>query len=198
MLYLYSKGTMMKLYEKIRKVREDLGLTLQDVYDRGVAVFGADKAISYRTLQRIEQGQLAKFSSVLKICCALGVTLEELIRDTELQDRMLIRQDERVDEYTYNDQVRASITSSPNRSFLALEMTLDPGGSTGLEQSPKNKPFEKWVYVVEGELTCRIGDECFVLTKKDAVSFDSSIPHRLENASPKKCVCVLIQNPKHF
>ena len=188
----------MKLYEKIKKIREDLGLTIQDVHDRGITIFGSKKAMSYRTLQRIEKGQLAKFSSVLKICCALGITLEELIKDTELEDRMVIRKNERLDEYTYNDKVYASITSCPSRSFLALEMTLKSGGKTMVEQSPESKSFEKWIYVVEGELTCTIGKEKFILKKKDTVSFNSSIQHYFENTSSKKCICTIIQNPKHF
>jgi len=187
-----------KLYEKIKKIREDLGLSIRDVCDRGVAIFGPEKAISYRTLQRIEKGQLAKFSSVLKICCALGITLEELIKSTELEDRMVIRHNERLDEYTYNDKVHASITSCPSRSFLALELTLEPNGKTPVEQSPENQSFEKWIYVIEGELTCVIGEEAFLLKKKDAVSFNSSIRHYFENTSSKKCVCAMVQNPKHF
>ena len=167
----------MKLYKKIKKIREDMGLTIQDVHGRGITVFGPKKALSYRTLQRIEKGQLAKFSSVLKICCALGITLEELIKNTELEDRMVIRKNERLDEYTYNDKVYASITSCPSRSFLALELTLESGGKTMAEQSPESKSFEKWIYVVEGELTCIIGEEKFVLKKKDTVSFNSSIRH---------------------
>ena len=188
----------MKLYEKIKKIREDMGLTLQDVHDRGITIFGTKKALSYRTLQRIEKGQLSKFSSVLKICCTLGITLEELIKETELEDRMVIRKNERLDEYTYNDKVSASITSCPSRSFLALELTLEAGGKSMLEQSPEHQSFEKWIYVVEGELTCYIGEEKFILKKKDAVSFNSSIRHYFENTTKRKCVCAMVQNPKHF
>ncbi len=188
----------MKLYEKIKKIREDMGLTIQDVHQRGMTIFGSKKALSYRTLQRIEKGQLSKFSSVLKICCALGVTLEELIKNTELEDRMVIRKNERLDEYTYNDKVFASVTSGPSRSFLAVELTLAPNGATMVEQSPQHQSFEKWIYVVEGELTCHIAEETFVLKKKDAVSFDSSIRHYFENHTQKKCVCTMVQNPKHF
>ena len=75
----------MKVYEKIRKLREDLGLTIQEVRDRCVSIFGSKEAMSYRTLQRIERGHVAKFSSILKICFALGVPLEDLLKDTELE-----------------------------------------------------------------------------------------------------------------
>ena len=188
----------MKLYEKIRKTREDFGLTLQEVHDRCVSIFGREKSMSYRTLQRIERGQIAKFSSILKICFALGVPLEELLKDTELEQRLIIKKKERLDEYTYNEKAQASVISSPLRRFLALELNLDPLGKSILEQSPKKGIFEKWLYVVEGQLTCHLGDEQFILTSKDTISFDSSIPHYFENKGRKKCICVVVQNPKHF
>ena len=186
----------MKLHEKIKKMREDLGLTIQEVYDRCVTVFG-DKAISYRTLQRIERGKISKFSSILKICCALGVSLEEMLQGTELEQSLVIRKKERLDEYTYNEKVHASVVSSPSRSFLALELTLEPKGKTQIEKSPEGN-FEKWIFVIEGELTCYFKDEKHLLKSKDSISFNSSIPHHLENNGKKTCICTVLQNPKHF
>ena len=186
----------MKLHEKIKKMREDLGLTIQEVYDRCVTVFG-DKAISYRTLQRIERGKISKFSSILKICCALGVSLEEMLQGTELEQSLVIRKKERLDEYTYNEKVHASVVSSPSRSFLALELTLEPKGKTQIEKSPEGN-FEKWIFVIEGELTCYFKDEKHLLKSKDSISFNSSIPHHLENNGKKTCICAVLQNPKHF
>ena len=188
----------MKVYEKIRKTREDLGLTIQDLHDRCVAIFGPKEAMSYRTFLRIEHGQLAKFSSILKISCSLGVPLGELLKDTELEKRLAIKKSDRIDEYTYSDKVRASVVSSPSRSFLALEINLEPNGKTTIEQSPKEGMFEKWIYVVEGQLICHLADETFILAPKDTISFDSSMPHYFENKRKKKCVCVLVQNPKYF
>ena len=185
------------MYEKIKIVRQDLGLSLRDIYTRGVAIFGK-KAISYRTLLRIEQGTIAKFSSILKICCALGVPLEKLITGTELEGRLVIRKNERLDEYTYNDKVRASVASSPSRTFLALEMSLAAGGKTPWEHSPAGGKYEKWIYVVEGSLTCYLGSEQFILEKRDAISFDSAAAHCFENPNKKPCLCIVIVNPKHF
>jgi transcriptional regulator with XRE-family HTH domain len=188
----------MRIYEKIKKIREDLGLTIQEVHDRCVSIFGRKEAMSYRTFLRIENGQVAKFSSILKICCALGVPLGELLKDTELEKRLAIKKKDRIDEYTYSEKVHASVVSSPSRSFLALELNLEPKGKTTLEQSPKESIFEKWIYVVEGQLICHLGGETFILTAKDTISFDSSMPHYFENKQKKKCICVLIQNPKYF
>lgn len=188
----------MKLHLKIKKTRNDMGMTLQEVYNRGVAAFGAKQALSYKTLQRIEKGQIAKFSSVLKICDAMEIPLEEMIKDTELEQRLVIRKKERLDEFTYNEKVRASVISSPSRSFLALELILEPSGKTAVEQSPADGKYEKWIYVVEGELTCVLDEERFTLTSKDTISFDSTAPHFFENKGKKKCICTVVINPKYF
>ena len=188
----------MQLHEKIRKIREEMGLTIQEIYERCVTIFGNEKAISYRTIQRIERGRISKFSSILKICCALGVSLEELLKDTEMEQSLAIRKKERIDEYTYNEKVHASVVSSPSRSFLALELTLAPKGKTQIEQSPTDGNFEKWIYVIEGELTCYVGKEKYILKSKDSITFNSSIPHHMENNGKKTCICTALQNPKHF
>ncbi|MBF0504406.1 MAG: helix-turn-helix transcriptional regulator [Candidatus Omnitrophica bacterium] len=187
----------MKVHEKIKLIREDLKLSLHDVYERGVIIFG-DKALSYRTLHRIEGGQISKFSSILKICCALGVPLENLIKDTQLEGRLVIRNNERIDEYTYNDKVLSSVISSPNRSFLCLEMSLEPKGKTAWEHSPLGGKYEKWIYIIKGTLTCFLGEEKFVLDRADSISFDSSTPHCFENAAAKPCLAIVIVNPKYF
>ena len=194
--FLYTIS--MKIYERIKTVREEMGLTIQDVYARGEAIFGKKKALSYRTLQRIEKGNIAKFASILRISCALGTPLEYLLKGTELEHRMVIRKSERLDEYTYNDKAQSSVISSPARSFLALEMTIKPGGKTPVENSPVEGHHEKWIYIVEGTLLCRLGEECFILGPRDSFSFESSIPHMFENKCQRTCVCVIVENPKHF
>ncbi|MBF0122779.1 MAG: cupin domain-containing protein [Candidatus Omnitrophica bacterium] len=188
----------MKIHERIKQIREELGMSLQEVYSKGELVFGKKKTLSYRTLQRIEKGYIAKFSSVLRICCVLGIPLEKALRDTELEQRLIIRKKERWDEYTYNDKVQASVISSPSRSFLALEMALKPGGKTPLEQTPPEKRYEKWIYIVSGSILCQLGNEKFILEKRDSISFESSIPHFFANTTKKPCLCVMIQNPKSF
>ena len=193
------KGEKMKLHEKIRKIRKDLGLSMRDVQERLKFFFGPKKAISYPTLVRIENGKISKFSSILQIRYALGVTIDQLLKDTELEERLVIEKDERINEYTYNEKANASVVIGPNASFLALELTLEPSGRTTLEQSPANGgKFEKWFYVIQGTLHCYLNNEEYILKSKDTLTFNSTIPHYLENKGKTKCICIVIQNPKHF
>jgi len=189
----------MKLHEKIREIRTGLGLTLSDVHDILVDNIGEKDAISYRTLQRIESGHIAKFANVLKICSALGITLNELIKDTDFEQKSIIRKSERYSRYYYNDKAYADIVSTSAMSFIASEVTLEPTGKTLIERSPDDgKNYEKFIHVKTGILTVILGDETHLLEKGDSISFNSSIPHRLENNAAKKCICLTMLNPKHF
>lgn len=188
----------MKLNERIKQIREELEMSLQDVYMRGESIFGKKNTLSYRTLQRIEKGHIAKFSSVLKICYALGIPLEKALKNTDLEQRLVIRRNERLDEYTYNEKAHASVLNSPSCSFLAVEMALKPKGKTPTEQTPPDKKFEKWIYVISGSLVCHLGNEKFRLNRKDSISFASALPHSFENTDKKPCLCIIVQNPRTF
>jgi quercetin dioxygenase-like cupin family protein len=186
----------MKLHEKIKKIREDLALSIQDVSNKVIKIFGEKKAISYRTIYRVEKGQIAKFASVLQICAGLGVKLPVLLKDTEMEDRLVIRKGEKIDEYT-SEGYNYSVLSSPMRHFLTLELIIAPKVKMPVERSPEGN-YEKWIYVLKGELTLDLGKEKYLLKEGDSISFKSSVDHQFENNTKTNCVCIVLQNPKHF
>jgi len=58
------------LGDRIKKLRKDLGYTSQETFANDVGY-----AISYYS--RLERGEDIRFTSLIKVCNALGVTLEE-------------------------------------------------------------------------------------------------------------------------
>ena len=121
----------MKLYEKLKDVREKQGLSIQDVAHNILKIFGDRKAISYRTIYRMEKGQIFKFSNILQVAYAMGVTLPTLLKGTELEDRQIIRKKDCLDEFRGEGFI-AKVVSSPLRSFLGLHVQL---------QTKKRFPF---------------------------------------------------------
>lgn len=191
----------MKLHQKITKIRKEKKLKIRDLHNKLKAIFG-EKALSYRSLLRIEKGHTdSRISSLYQICLALGITLEELKEGTEEKSGIVdyIKRNKREGKYTYNKNAYAEILSGPKRKFLALELILKPKGKTNIEKDPEGKEkFEKWIYILKGELTCIIKDTRFILKKGDCISFYSSIAHSFENNSSKKTSCIIIQNPVHI
>jgi len=187
-----------KLYEKIKDIRESKKLSIQDVANNILKIFGDKKAISYRTIYRMEQGHIAaRFSSVLQIAYALGVGLPTLLKGTELEDRQIIRRKDNLDELRGEGFI-AKVVSSPTRSFLGLHVQLEPKRKMPPERSPSEGNYEKMIFVLKGTLTCIVGEERYILRFYDTVSFKSSITHRLENNSKRPCEFLVFENPKHF
>ncbi len=191
----------MKLHEKITHIRKEKGLKLQDLHRRLQEIFG-DRALSYRTLQRIEKGQTdGRGSSLYQICLGLGITLKELREGTEdgftLAD--LVRRSKRQGRYIYNEKSYAEILTGLGIRFIALELVLEAGGKTKIEKDPVDEgKFEKFVYVIKGKITCIIKEKRFILKRGDCLTFDSRLPHSFQNETSSQARCIVIQNPRHI
>mgnify|MGYP000085339601 FL=1 len=192
----------MKLNEKIRQIRKKKGLSLRDLQQRLVEIFGS-KALRYNTLYRIEKGlRDARVSSLSQICIGLGISLKELKEETEEEKLSLvdsIRKRDKVAQYVYTEKAYAQILTREKQPFLGLRLVLEPGGKTKLEQDPiELGRFEKWVYGLKGKITCQVGQEKYLLKKDEVLCFESNLPHSFENNTPQKASCIIIQNPKHI
>lgn len=162
--------------------------------------------ITYRTLQRIEAGDTdGKGSSLHQICTALGITLSELRKDAEEENRPvdLIKRNKRLGRYVYNEKAYADLLMRQNRNFMAQELVLAAQGKTRLEQDPAALPedykipkFEKYVYCLKGRIACSIGKDRYILRKGDGLSFESAIPHWFENLLQSESRCLIFQNPR--
>lgn len=189
----------MKHYEKIKKIRTDLNLTVKDVYERGAAILGSQKAISISTINRIEAGKPHKFSSLVTLCFILGITIQELFKGTEFEECLIIRKKERTGGYAYNENASSNIINNPNQSFLAQEFLLLAGGETSLDRAPQNRgKYEKMVYVISGQLVCVLDSQEMVLKGGDSISFDSTKPHYFKNPSKKKSKFLAIESPGRY
>ena len=189
----------MKTHEKIRKLMADAGISFKDLYDRQAKLFSKKECLSIVGLKKIIDGEsLPRFSTLLKLCQLLEISLLELIEDTELSDILLIRANNRLDSFMYNENATADIITSPACSFISMELTLQIGAMTKPERSPGDKKYEKLIYIREGRLKLFIDDLEYNLKKRDSITFNSSKPHYYQNVHSRKCVCLVTLSPKHF
>ncbi|MFH1768464.1 MAG: cupin domain-containing protein [Candidatus Omnitrophota bacterium] len=192
----------MKLYEKIRKIREEKGLKLVDLHNRIKSIF-ADKSLTYRTLQRIQAGHTeAQGFSLYQICMGLGITLKELKEGTDEEKFSLaehIKKNKSKGRYIYNNKAYAEILTGSDIPFLALELILQAGGRTRVEKDPAGEiNYKKWIRALMGEITCSINGVSYILRKGDSITINSQIEHSLANNSSRKARCIIIQNPRHI
>jgi transcriptional regulator with XRE-family HTH domain len=72
---------------------------------------------------------------------------------------------------------RLTTLSEPGIEFL--HVTYEVGGASSPPDAFQRHPGHEWGYVLSGRLQVRIGFDEYVLGPGDAISINSSIPHRL-------------------
>jgi mannose-6-phosphate isomerase-like protein (cupin superfamily) len=129
----------MKLHEKIKKIRLEKGLSLKELH---LMIFNdfRENAVTYRTLLRIEAGDTdSRGTTLYQISSALGMSLSELKKDTEEENRPvdLVKKTKRLGRYVFNETAYAELMMRQNHNFMATELVLRPGGSTKIERDPE-------------------------------------------------------------
>jgi quercetin dioxygenase-like cupin family protein len=74
---------------------------------------------------------------------------------------------------------RLTTASESNVEFLLV--TYEVGGASSPEDAYQRHAGHEWGYVLSGKLEVRIGFDEYVLSAGDAISINSSMPHRLAN-----------------
>jgi|GEM_PF-1032439 len=197
----------MKIGDNILKFRKEKGLRRAALIKKLRFIYG-DNAIDYRTVERIERGDIVKgrLSSLLQIADALDIDVTKFFEGTDFEDRS--KHEENLEEayitrtkarggiFRYNDKASIEIISPAESSYISFFISLEPYAKTKLEQDPAGTI--KFLFVSEGEITITVGSIERTLYKGDSIQINSSKPHFFENKTEKKAAGILHQNPKHF
>lgn len=176
---------------KLRSVRKAQRTTLVELAKRS----GVDAA----TISRIETGRMTgTLESHAKLARALGVRLTEVLsglEETRAKDAVSVQAASRRSEVYVHQAGKSSIAMLTNdvlsKKLMPVLITIEPGGSTQKEEAKIGA--EKFVYVLEGTLDARVGEEVHHLTRGSTLYFEASMPHSLKNAgrATAKCLCVV-------
>jgi transcriptional regulator with XRE-family HTH domain len=172
--------------EQLRARRHERGLSLRDLADR--------LRVSPSLISQIERGRAnPSVSTLYALVNELDVSLDELLfNDRRVPARPgaaleaastgpIQRSDERKRFRLASGVIweRLTTVSEPGVEFLYV--IYEVGGASGPEDSYQRHAGHEWGYVISGRLGVSIGFEEYVLEPGDAVSLESSIPHRLAN-----------------
>jgi transcriptional regulator with XRE-family HTH domain len=175
---------------RLRAARRARGLSLRELALR--------LRLSPSLISQIETGRAnPSVSTLYAIATELDVSLDELLfgdrrggPDERMSappsaDRMLQRSDsrKRIRLASGVEWERLTPLSEPDVEFL--HVTYEVGGASSPETSFQRHAGHEWGYVLDGSLEVRIGFEEYVLGPGDAISFDSTIPHRLANVGDR-------------
>ncbi len=191
----------MKVHEKLKQCRLEANLSLRDLSNNLLETY-KDAALNYHTLSRIENGHHKKLrpQTLSQLSTGLGITLGELLKNTELELSKIsstIKRKQR-GTYTFNPDAKQFLYTYKEISYKVYEIEIEPSGKTDIRQDPNEPKYSKMIVVIQGEVECHVGNEITLLRKGDGFLFDSDNPHYYRNISNRKTAFLVIQNPKSF
>jgi len=179
-----------QIARRMREIRKSKGLTLERL--------GEMAGISRGMLSRLENNQcsppiatLSKIAQALEI--PIGVFFEE--QEPPAEQRVAItRRDQRVQAVRPGTQIGFTYwTFNKAKDLHLIEAFII--GHPAVKRTPKmlfDHPGEEFLMVLSGSVEFVIGREVMRMDPGDAVHFDPSVPHRIQNRGETQAECLVI------
>ena len=185
---LAARSDTPRVGARVRSLRRERGLTIEQL----AAATGLTKGF----ISQLERDRTApSLSSISRICDALGVRLSHIFEGEP--EPALVRRQERIEVHSKSQSENHLLSSRDEERFQAIESYVAPGGGAGDELNSLPGEME-FVYVLEGSLELRVGEEQHVLEQGDALTYPLSKPHTWRNPSDTEAARVLwisVPNP---
>ena len=161
--------------ERVKNVRENRGLSLQDISLR--------TDIDVSTLEQIEAGTIAPpLGSVIKLAKALEMKMGYFISGEEDRAYTIVRHTDRKVVSRYDSQKGRSYgyeyeSLAPHKKDRHMEpflVTLEPAET---EEERSTHDGQEFIWVLQGKMEVRLGGEIHILEPGDAIYYDSTVPH---------------------
>ena len=154
-----------RVRRRLRELRTERGLTLQQVADRS--------SIDVSTLSRLESGKRRlALDHIPALAGALGVSADELLAARSVQDPRI-----RVRPRSFQGLTLWPLTRrGPALGLHAFRIVV----SADRNQPPDPLPVHEghdWLYVLDGRLRLLLGEEDLVIEPGEAVEFTTWTPH---------------------
>jgi transcriptional regulator with XRE-family HTH domain len=168
--------------EALRVRRHELGWSLRDLADR----LGCSPSL----ISQIERGRAnPSVSTLYSIVQALDVSLDELLFNERRPSARASSGANPIQRGNERQRIRLAsgvlwerltTVSEPGVEFLYV--IYEVGGASSPSDAFQRHAGHEWGYVLSGVLAVTIGFREYTLEPGDAISLDSTTPHRLANA----------------
>ncbi len=165
--------------ERVRRVRENRDLTLKDISQRT----GLDAAF----LEQIENGSVAPpLGTVIKLAKALDLKMGYFISGEEDKPYTVVRKNDRkvISRYSskkgkyYGYGYESLAPQKKDRHMEPFLVSLEPSKA---DEERSAHDGQEFIYVLEGAMEVRLGEEVYVLEPGDSIYYDSTVPHLVKN-----------------
>lgn len=176
---------------RIKDVREARGLSLEDVANR--------TDIPKDHLEQVEDGKATPpLGTVIRLAKALDMKMGYFISGEQDRPYTIVRQNDRkvVSRYDakkgreYGYEYESLAPHKRDRHMEPFLVTLIPSKT---EEERSTHDGQEFIYVLEGLMEVRLGDESHILEPGDAIYYDSTVPHlvKCHGEKPTRILAVL-------
>ena len=187
-----AETTLTPVGERIKQVREQAGLSLQDLAER--------TGYSAALLNQIENHMVSPPLGALgKIAHALGVRIGDLWGEGAGEPYAIVRKGERrqVSRFASKEGVAYGYTyeslgfGKKDRHIEPFLITLEP--PTVPNPKPSVHEGEEFLFVLEGRMEVTLAGHTDVLEPGDSILYDASVPHRVtcHGGKPARILAVI-------
>jgi transcriptional regulator with XRE-family HTH domain len=176
---------MESLYGKIRAIRLERGMTLQDLSNKS--------GLSVGFLSQVERGNSSlTITSLERIAEGLGVPITSFF-ETVQNDRYVVKKDDQKPFQIEGSTVKY-VRLAGNFSGRSLEPMLVELLPNQQFEAAFSHPGEEFHYVLEGRVMMRVEDVDYVLNEGDGIHFPSTLQHNWANLldKPARILSVII------
>lgn len=174
-----QKGQELKVGEKIRELREERGLSLQEMADR--------TGYSSALLSQIENHMISPpLGALIKIAKALEIKVGTFFGEDPGEPVTIVRKQERkhISRFASKEGVSYGYSyeslgfDKKDRHMEPFLVTLEP--ATVKSEKLSTHEGEEFIFILEGEMEAILGTHKDVLYPGDCIYYDSTIPHKVQ------------------
>jgi quercetin dioxygenase-like cupin family protein len=160
---------------RIKKARESLGLSVFDVYLR--------TDINVELLSQIEEGRVVPpLGAIVKLAKTFDLKMGYFISGEEEKACTIVRRDDRevTSRYDSGKQKHHGYTYehlAPHKTDRYMEPFLVSLEPSETEEERSTHDGQEFIFVVQGVMEVRLGEEIHILQPGDSIYYDSTVPH---------------------
>lgn len=169
---------------RIRHLRRDRGLIQRELAEAA--------ELSLNAVSLIERGQTSPTVATLeRIARALDVPLVAIFQVQEPRFSVILTSPDDRDRVAIRlGRLERLGRGLKGQKMEAVEVNLQPGYSGG--PRPQIHAGHELVYVVNGTISCRVGDQDYQLQARQSLLFEARIPHRYGNPGTEPARAVVV------
>ncbi len=176
----------MEFAKKLKKIRQDHKLSLQELADKT----GVSKSMLSK-IEREEKNPTLQIAA--QIAEGLGLSLSSMLEAKTYEKVVVIKASEQI---VYRDETtgferRLLSPTFPVKGIEFIYNTM-PKDSPGIEFSPHLPGVREFISVTKGRLKIKLNENSFVLEERDSIFFEANTRHSFYAEGPSECCYYLV------